>query len=159
MNARAVTPGSYWVRRDGSAPAPQSVAVVLSATTDTIDALTFGGMRSLVARDVFEHLWVESTEPERSAWSLRRLPMLSGVAPAEIVWLGSRPTLEAWPWNDLASVLALLPRVGLDVGKLIEVKTYGPVGNQAQLQRFELIGTYREPLGSGAGFPPFVEAS
>lgn len=153
----AMVAGQYLRRvREFDGVGGRAVVLGMRDGGEILDVLTFGGMRSLVPREIVDRLW-EPAETLPMSW--RSLPLGSGRVPNKIQWLGgSEIRLEVWPWNDLTDTLTKLPRVGLTCGKLIEAKRFGPPGHQAVCQFFAVDGTYREPMAE-PDFPPFAEAT
>lgn len=121
---------------------PGAVCVVLGMVGPFVDALTWGGMRSLVERRRFSELWCASP---------RRAPRA-----ARVVHLFDRPLeeLRLWPgpacvflpsWYSLAAVRRVLARYGLRLGRVMSRKRYGPPGYRYLGTTWSVRGVFREP--------------
>jgi hypothetical protein len=140
---------AIYVRRErladvlaGRAVGQGDVAVVLGEVGPFVDALTWGGMRSLVDRHRFDEMWCLSPRREIRAW--RSIHLADG--PLAELHLHPGPTRVFVPsWYSLAAVRRALAGYGLRLGKVIRRKRYGPAGHRYLGTTWSVRGCFREP--------------
>jgi hypothetical protein len=140
---------ALYVRREraadvmaGRAVGQGDVAVVLGEVGPFVDALTWGGMRSLVERHRFDEMWCPSPRREIRSW--RSIHLFGG--PLAELHLSPGPARVFVPsWYSIAAVRRALAGYGLRLGKVIRRKRYGPTGFRYLGTTWSVRGRFREP--------------
>jgi hypothetical protein len=141
---------ALYVRREalerverGEPVGDHEVAVVLGAAGPFVDAMTWGGMRSLVERHRFDELWCPS--PRREIRSGRAVHLFD--RPHADLHLSPGPARVFIPeCYSLAAARRALAGYGLRLGKVICRKRYGPAGYRYLGTTWSVRGCFREPV-------------
>lgn len=131
----------------GAAVGGGDVAAVLGAVGPFVDAMTWGGQRSLVERHRFDAMWCPS--PRRVIRAHREI-VVGGRLDACLHLVPAPAHVFVPSWYSLTAVRRALAVYGMRLGKVLKRKWYGPTGYRYLGTTWSARGRFREPLmGTG----------
>lgn len=127
----------------GETVGAHEVCVVLGTIGPFVDALSWGGQRSLVDQHRFNELWCAS--PRRQPRASRSIHLFDRPHSELYIAPGSSPRVFLPSWYSLAAVRRALAGYGLRLGKVLSRKWYGPPGYRFVGATWSVRGRFCEP--------------